>query len=118
MGADLVIHSGTKYLDGQGRAIGGIIIGGKEIMYEKIYPFLRSGGPAISPFNAWVHLKGLETLPLRIRAHSEAALFVADFLEKQQTVEKFYTRGLNHTRNMIWRCDNRAVWAAVLFRCV
>ena len=63
-------------------------------MYEKIYPFLRSGGPAISPFNAWVHLKGLETLPLRIRAHSEAALFVADFLEKQQTVEKVLYTGL------------------------
>ncbi len=94
LGADVVIHSATKYLDGQGRVLGGAIVGGEEILYEKIYPFLRSGGPALSPFNAWVTLKGLETLALRMRAHSEAALTIAAGLEEQPQVEKVFYCGL------------------------
>src|SRR5204863_10134097 len=68
LGADLVIHSATKYLDGQGRVIGGAVAGSKALVADMLIPFLRTAGPSISPFNAWVLLKGLETLDLRVRA--------------------------------------------------
>lgn len=77
LGADFVIHSATKYLDGQGRCIGGAIVGPEKPMEEQIFPFLRSGGPSMSPFNAWVFLTGLETLALRMRAHCENAMNLA-----------------------------------------
>src|SRR5690606_18461698 len=70
LGADIVIHSATKYLDGQGRCVGGVVVGPNALM-EEVYGFLRSGGPTMSPFNAWVFLKGLETLGVRMRAHCE-----------------------------------------------
>lgn len=79
-GADLVVHSATKYLDGQGRVLGGAIAGSEEFLYEKIYPFLRAGGPALSPFSAWVISRGMETLPLRMRAHCESAAELAEWL--------------------------------------
>lgn len=88
LGADLVIHSATKYLDGQGRCVGGAIVGGHELLEKGIYPFLRTGGPSMSPFNAWVFLKGLETLGLRMRAHSENALQLAHWLESQSWVKR------------------------------
>ena len=95
LGADLVIHSGTKYLDGQGRALGGGVAGKKDFLMEAIYPFLRSGGPSLSPFNAWVLAKGLETLSLRIHAHSARALKIARWLEKQRKVRRVLYTGLN-----------------------
>ena len=88
LGADLVIHSATKYLDGQGRCVGGAIVGGHELLEKSIYPFLRTGGPSMSPFNAWVFLKGLETLGLRMRAHSENALKLAQWLEAQAWIKR------------------------------
>lgn len=89
LGADLVVHSATKYLDGQGRVLGGAVAGANALI-EPIYFFLRTAGPSLSPFNAWVLHKGLETLPLRMRAHSENALKLADWLEKHPKVEKVY----------------------------
>lgn len=94
LGADLVIHSGTKYLDGQGRCVGGAVIGDRQRVGTDIFGFLRTAGPTLSPFNAWVFLKGLETLKLRMRAHSEAALHLARWLETQPAVERVYYPGL------------------------
>lgn len=94
MGADLVIHSATKFLDGQGRCVGGAIVGPNELLEKQIYPFLRTGGPSMSPFNAWVFLKGLETLGIRMRAHGENALGLAEWLESQGWVRRVYYPGL------------------------
>jgi O-succinylhomoserine sulfhydrylase len=85
-GADLVIHSATKLIDGQGRVLGGVTVGNKELMRE-IYLFARNTGPAMSPFNAWVLSKSLETLSIRVERHCENALKVADFLEGNEHVE-------------------------------
>jgi len=93
-GADIVIHSATKYIDGQGRAMGGAVVGNKELVGEKVFGFLRTAGPTLSPFNAWVFLKGLETLSLRMKAHSENALELARFLEQHASVNKVYYSGL------------------------
>ena len=84
-GADLVIHSATKLIDGQGRVLGGVTVGSKELMRE-IYLFARNTGPAMSPFNAWVLSKSLETLAVRVEKHAENALKVAEFLETQENV--------------------------------
>jgi O-succinylhomoserine sulfhydrylase len=94
LGADIVIHSATKYLDGQGRCVGGAIVGGRELLDAEIFPFLRTGGPSMSPFNAWVFLKGLETLNLRMKAHCENALGLARWLETQDWVERVHYPGL------------------------
>ncbi len=94
LGADLVIHSGTKYLDGQGRCVGGAVVGDAQRVGKDIFGFLRTAGPSLSPFNAWVFLKGLETLDLRMRAHSAAALQLAQWLETQPAVERVYYPGL------------------------
>jgi O-succinylhomoserine sulfhydrylase len=93
-GADLVIHSATKYLDGQGRCIGGAVVGDAERVGKDVYGFLRTAGPAMSPFNAWVFLKGLETLTLRMKAHSTSALALARWLEQQPGVDRVYYPGL------------------------
>lgn len=93
-GADLVIHSATKYLDGQGRCVGGSVVGRKE-QIDEIVGFLRTCGPTMSPFNAWVFLKGLETLRLRMDAHSANALALAQWLEQQVGVEKVFYAGLD-----------------------
>ena len=92
LGADLVIHSATKYLDGQGRCVGGAVVGNEQLVGKDIFGFLRSAGPSMSPFNAWVFLKGLETLELRMRAHSAAALELARWLEGQPGVRKVSLR--------------------------
>ncbi len=92
-GADIVIHSATKYLDGQGRCVGGVVIGSEPLMTE-VFGFLRSAGPTMSPFNAWVFLKGLETLPIRMRAHCDNALELARWLEQKSAVEKVFYTGL------------------------
>ncbi|HTN94127.1 MAG TPA: O-succinylhomoserine sulfhydrylase [Gallionella sp.] len=93
LGADIVIHSATKYIDGQGRALGGAVLGSKKNM-ESVYGFLRTAGPAMSPFNAWVFLKGMETLKLRMDAHSANALQLARWLETQPNVTRVLYPGL------------------------
>jgi O-succinylhomoserine sulfhydrylase len=93
LGADIVVHSATKYLDGQGRCVGGVVVGKKEVMDELVI-FLRTAGPSMSPFNAWVFLKGLETLSLRMQAHSRNALALAWWLDEQPAVEKVNYTGL------------------------
>lgn len=93
-GADLVIHSGTKYLDGQGRVIAGAICGSEALVNEKFVPVMRSAGMSLSPFNAWVVLKGLETLSIRMEAQSRRALELARWLEMQPMVERVFYPGL------------------------
>lgn len=95
LGADIVIHSATKYLDGQGRCIGGAVLGSDELLAEDVVGFLRTAGTTMSPFNAWVFLKGLETLHLRMKAHCENALEVAEWLEQQAKVTRVYYPGLS-----------------------
>lgn len=93
LGADIVIHSATKYLDGQGRVLGGAVLGSHELM-EGVYTFLRTAGPTLSAFNAWVLLKGLETLGLRMQAHTRHALALAQWLESQAGVTRVLYPGL------------------------
>ncbi len=93
LGADIVIHSATKYIDGQGRVLGGAVLGSKKVM-EPVYQFLRTAGPTMSAFNAWVFLKGLETLKIRMDAHSANALAVAQWLEAQTNVARVFYPGL------------------------
>ncbi len=92
-GADLVIHSATKFIDGQGRCLGGAVVGSRDLL-EPVVGFVRSAGPSMSPFNAWVFLKGLETLRLRMRAHCDSAQALALWLRQQPAVEKVYYAGL------------------------
>ncbi len=94
LGADIVVHSATKYIDGQGRCVGGAVVGDRELVGKEVYGFLRTCGPSLSPFNAWVFLKGLETLSLRMQAHSASALALALWLEKQPKVKRVYYPGL------------------------
>jgi O-succinylhomoserine sulfhydrylase len=94
LGADIVIHSATKYLDGQGRAVGGAVVGDRKRVGEEIFGVLRTGGPAMSPFAAWVFLKGLETLAIRMRAHSESAQRLAEWLRDQPGVARVHFPGL------------------------
>ncbi|MGA7802070.1 MAG: O-succinylhomoserine sulfhydrylase [Gammaproteobacteria bacterium] len=94
LGADIVVHSATKYLDGQGRCVGGAVVGDAERVGKDVFGFLRTAGPTMSPFNAWVFLKGLETLRLRMKAHSANALELARWLEEQPQVTRVYYPGL------------------------
>jgi len=87
LGADVVVYSATKHIDGQGRSLGGAVLGSQEFVTDKLLPFLRHTGPALSPFNAWVALKGLETLELRVRAAASNAARVADFLADHSAIE-------------------------------
>lgn len=87
-GAHIVVHSSTKYIDGQGRAMGGVILCDEDFLSQHLQTFLRNTGPTISPFNAWVHLKSLETLNLRMKAHCENAFAIADFLAGQKGVKR------------------------------
>ncbi len=93
LGADIVIHSATKYIDGQGRCLAGAVVGSVDII-EQVHGFVRTTGPSLSAFNAWIVLKGLDTLNLRMRAHSDNALKLAIWLEAQNQVEKVYYLGL------------------------
>jgi O-succinylhomoserine sulfhydrylase len=92
-GADLIVHSATKYIDGQGRCLGGVVAGPKQYV-DEVLGFIRSAGPTLSPFNAWVFLKGLETLRLRMEAHSRSALELAQWLNTHPAVEKVFYGGL------------------------
>jgi len=94
LGADIVVHSATKYLDGQGRSIGGAVVGSQKVVGEDVYAFLRTAGPTMSPFNAWIFTRGLETLSLRMQAHSQAAHRIAAWLEGHSKIERVYFPGL------------------------
>ena len=94
LGADIIVHSTTKYIDGQGRCVGGAVIASDELIEKHIYPYLRTGGATMSPFNAWVFLSGLETLAIRMKAHCENALELAQWLEHQPKVVKVHYPGL------------------------
>ncbi|MBF0326992.1 MAG: O-succinylhomoserine sulfhydrylase [Alphaproteobacteria bacterium] len=94
LGADVVVYSATKHIDGQGRCLGGAILGAKDFIADTLSPYLRHTGPALSPFNAWVLLKGLETLDLRVERHSANALAVARFLEGRPEIARVLYPGL------------------------
>ncbi len=94
LGADIVVHSATKYLDGQGRTLGGAVLGNKELVGKEVYGVLRSGGVTMSPFNAWIFLKGLETLSLRMQAHCANAQALAEWLMQQPAIEQVFYPGL------------------------
>jgi len=99
-GADIVVHSGTKYLDGQGRVVAGALVGAKQLITEKFIPVMRSAGMSLSPFNAWVVLKGMETLGIRMEAQSQRAMELAKWLEGHPKVERVYYPGLkSHTQH-------------------
>ena len=116
LGADLVIHSATKYLDGQGRVLGGAVLGRRGPVMDAIYGFLRTAGPSLSPFNAWVLLKGLETLRIRMDAQSESALRLAQWLERHPGVERVYYPGLpSHPQYELARKQQRLGGAVVSF---
>ena len=116
LGADLVIHSATKYLDGQGRVIGGAIAGPKAVVADAMIPFLRTAGPSISPFNAWVLLKGLETLELRMNAQSASALALARWLESHPAVKRVFYPGLaSHPQHELAKRQQRAAGAVLSF---
>ncbi|WP_149135554.1 O-succinylhomoserine sulfhydrylase [Cupriavidus campinensis] len=89
-GADVVVHSATKHIDGQGRVLGGAVVGKRDYIMGKVFPFVRTAGPTLSAFNAWVMLKGMETLAIRMERHSQSALAVAEFLEAHPAVAKVY----------------------------
>jgi O-succinylhomoserine sulfhydrylase len=116
LGADLVIHSATKYLDGQGRVIAGAVAGPKALVGDPMTAFLRTAGPTLSPFNAWVVLKGLETLELRMLAQSAAALEVARWLETRKEVNKVFYPGLSsHPQYELAKRQQRAAGAVLSF---
>ena len=95
LGADVVVYTATKYIDGQGRCVGGAVVGDQKRVGDDMFSIMRTVGPAMSPFNAWVFLKGLETLSLRMKAISERALEFAQWLEKRPEVEKVFHTGLD-----------------------
>src|SRR6185503_14904147 len=116
LGADLVIHSATKYLDGQGRVLGGAVLGPKGPAMEAVFGFLRTAGPSLSPFNAWVILKGLETLEIRMLAQSERALELERWLEKHPKVERVHYTGLeSHPQHALAMRQQRTGGALVSF---
>jgi O-succinylhomoserine sulfhydrylase len=94
LGADIIIHSATKYLDGQGRCVGGAVVGREDVVGQEVYGFLRTCGPTMSAFNAWVFLKGLETLSIRMKAHCASAQVLAEWLQAQPAVSRVYYPGL------------------------
>lgn len=115
LGADLVIHSATKYLDGQGRALGGAVVGNAKLL-EEVFAVTRTCGPSMSPFNAWVFLKGLETLRLRMDAHSASALALATWLEAHPNIEKVHYAGLpSHAGYAIAQRQQRAFGGIMSF---
>ena len=117
-GADIVIHSATKYIDGQGRCLGGVVAGRSEQMKE-IVGFLRTAGPTLSPFNAWVFLKGLETLRLRMQAHCASAQILAEWLEQQPGVERVFYAGLpSHPQHELAKRQQKGFGAVLSFEVV
>jgi O-succinylhomoserine sulfhydrylase len=118
LGADIVIHSATKYLDGQGRVLGGAVLGGKDLL-EGVYTFLRTAGPTLSAFNAWVLLKGMETLSLRMQAHSRNALELARWLEAHPKVTRVLYPGLpSHPQHELAMAQQRTGGGIVAFEVI
>jgi O-succinylhomoserine sulfhydrylase len=116
LGADIVIHSATKYLDGQGRCVGGAIVGSESLLGEDVFGFLRTAGPTMSPFNAWVFLKGLETLGLRMREHCRNAQVMAEWLTQQKGIEKIYFPGLkDHPQHELAKTQQSGFGGVVSF---
>ncbi len=116
LGADFVVHSATKHLDGQGRVLGGAVCGAKGPVMDGLVGFLRTAGPTISPFNAWVILKGMETLELRMLAQSQRALELARWLEQHPKIERVYYTGLeSHPQHALAMKQQRAGGAVVSF---
>lgn len=115
LGADVVVHSATKYIDGQGRCLGGVVAGSAKLMNELV-GFVRTVGPTMSPFNAWVFLKGLETLRIRMQAHCASAQSLAEWLEQQPGIEKVHYAGLpSHPQHELAKRQQRAFGAVVSF---
>ncbi len=115
LGADIVMHSGTKYLDGQGRVMAGALCASEQMVNEKFMPVLRNGGMVLSPFNAWVVLKGMETLGIRMRAQSASALALAQWLEQQPQVARVYYPGLpSHPQHALSMQQMSGLGGAVL----
>lgn len=115
LGADIVMHSATKFIDGQGRSMGGVVAGRKAQM-EAVVGFLRTAGPTLSPFNAWIFLKGLETLRVRMQAHCSSALELAQWLEQQPGIEHVYYAGLpSHPQHELAKRQQSAFGAVVSF---
>jgi O-succinylhomoserine sulfhydrylase len=97
LGVDIVVYSATKHIDGQGRCLGGVVLGSKDFIEEKLHTYLKQTGPSLSPFNAWVLLKGLETLPLRVERHCSSAAAIADFLaDRKEVARVFYPGRADH----------------------
>jgi O-succinylhomoserine sulfhydrylase len=116
LGADLVVHSATKYIDGHGRCVGGAVIGSAELMEKDIYPYLRTGGATMSPFNAWVFLSGLETLALRMKAHCDNAFALAQWLQQQPQVKIVHYPGLaTHPQHELAKRQQRLFGGVVSF---
>lgn len=108
LGADLVVHSATKYLDGQGRCVGGAVVGDAERVGKEVFAFMRSAGPSMSPFNAWVFLKGLETLNLRMQAHCASAARLAHWLAEQPSIAQVFYPGLaDHPQHALAQRQHR-----------
>lgn len=116
LGADLVVHSATKYIDGQGRCVGGAVLGSEDLIEKQIYPYLRTGGATMSPFNAWVFLSGLETLSVRMKAHCESAFLLAKWLEQHPAVAKVHYPGLaSHAQHELAKRQQTLFGAVVSF---
>ena len=115
MGADLIVHSGTKYLDGQGRVMAGALCGSKALIDDVFGPVMRSAGMTLSPFNAWVVLKGLETLGIRMKAQSEQTMALAQWLEAQSQVARVFYPGLkSHPQHALAMAQQSGMGGAVL----
>ncbi|AEF99056.1 O-succinylhomoserine sulfhydrylase [Methylomonas methanica] len=116
LGADLVVQSATKFIDGHGRCVGGAVIGSEELIEKDIYPYLRTGGASMSPFNAWVFLSGLETLAIRMKAHCDNAFTLAAWLETQPGIAKVHYPGLaSHAQHELARRQQSHFGAVVSF---
>ncbi len=116
LGADIVVHSATKYIDGQGRCVGGAVVGDAQLVGQEVYGFLRTAGPTMSPFNAWTFLKGLETLDLRMKAHSASALALATWLEQQPQVTNVFYAGLpSHPQHELAKKQQSAFSGLIAF---
>ncbi len=115
LGADIVMHSGTKYLDGQGRVMAGALCASEELVNEKFMPWLKTGGMTLAPFNAWVVLKGLETLDIRMRAQSTHALALAQWLQEHPAVQRVFYPGLpSHPQHRLAMAQQSGIGGAVL----
>lgn len=116
LGADIVIHSATKYLDGQGRCVGGAVLGKESLIGQTVFGILRTGGTTMSPFNAWVFLKGLETLAIRMQAHCANALAIAEWLQDQPHVKKVHYPGLtSHPQHQLAQQQQQGFGGVVTF---